>query len=111
MPENSASNVDIDEPQDVSLSLSTTAAPDELWDRWQWLRELADKAGEQTTETGKRWKDTTDPTVRDRLWVEYEAQTREYRVLAAWKELFYTAFIFSTDGADCAALGDIPHRD
>ena len=25
-------------------------------------------------------------------------------MLASWKDVFYAAFIFSTDGADCAAL-------
>ena len=111
MPENSASNIDIDEPRELFVTLETTATADELWGRWQYLCELSETVGAHVTEIGQRWKDTTDPTVRDRLWVEYEAQTREYRVLAAWTELFYTAFIFSTDGAHCAALNDIPPRD
>jgi hypothetical protein len=102
---NIGSTVD-DEPMEVSLT--TTATPDELWARWQFLRELTDKADAQISAIGQRWKETTDPVARDRMWVEYEAQTREFRVLAAWKELFYTAFIFSTDGADCAALDDSP---
>ena len=93
---------DLDEP--CELSLSTNATSDELWARWLSLGESVEQAGREMTEAGQRWKDTTDPTARDRLWVAYEAQAREYRVLAAWQELFYTAFIFCTDGAYCAAL-------
>jgi len=94
----------IDGSQDLVLSLETTATADELWVRWQYLSELAEKAGQHMNDTGQRWKETTDPVAKDHLWVEYEAQTRDYRVLTSWKDLFYAAFIFSTDGAHCAAL-------
>ncbi len=91
---------------DLSLSLETTASADELWIRWQYLSDLVDKASVQITETGQRWKETTDPVAKDRIWAHYEAQAREFRVLASWKDVFYAAFIFSTDGAFCAALDD-----
>ena len=109
MPENSASNInsiDIDEPRELFVTLETTATADELWGRWQWLCELSETVGAHVTEIGQRWKDTTDPVAKDHLWVEYEAQTRDYRVLTSWKDLFYAAFIFATDGAHCAALDD-----
>ena len=48
----------------------------------------------------------TDPAVKDRIWVDYETACREYRVLSSWKDVFYAAFIFATDGAFCAALDD-----
>ncbi len=88
----------------LELSLATTASSAELWNRWQDLCELAEKAGQQVTDAGQRWKDTTDPVARECLWVEYEAVAREYRVLASWKDVFYAAYIFSTDGGECAAL-------
>ena len=108
MPENSASNIDIDEPRELFVTLETTATADELWGRWQWLCELSETVGAHVTEIGQRWKDTTDPVAKDHLWVKYEAQTRDYRVLTSWKDLFYAAFIFSTDGAHCAALDNSP---
>ena len=96
--------IDVDEP--LQLALSTTGTSRELWVRWQSLCELAEKVGAQMTEAGQRWKDTTEPMTREHLWVEYEAQTRQFRVLMSWKDVFYAAYIFSTDGADCAALDD-----
>ena len=99
--------IDMDEPyDDLSLSLETTASADELWGRWQFLCDLVEKAGQQMTEVGQRWKETTDPVARDLIWADYEAQAREFRVLASWKDVFYAAFIFATDGATCAALDD-----
>ncbi len=95
---------DIDGPQELSLSLATTAAPDELWNRWQDLRTQVEQAGEYMSETGRLWKETTDPEIKEWLWGRYEAEARNYRVLASWKDVFYAAFIFSTDGAECAEL-------
>jgi hypothetical protein len=97
-------SIDIVEPQE--LSVSTTAAPDELWRRWLYLCELVEKAGWHMTEVGQRWKETTDPVAKDRIWAEYEAGAREFRVLTSWKDVFYAAFVFSIDGADCTALDD-----
>ena len=96
--------IGVGEPQ--SLSLATDATADELWVRWQYLGELVEQAGAHMNQTAQRWKDTTDPAVKDRIWSEYESDAREYRVLASWKDLFYAAYIFSTDGAYCAALDD-----
>jgi hypothetical protein len=106
MPETNIVSVAVAEP--LELSLATTATPEELRSQWQELCVMAERVGAQMTEIGRRWKETTDPTVKQRVWVEYEAQTREYRVLASWKDVFYAAFIFSTDGAACAALDDSP---
>ena len=107
MPETSITGTDVDD-EPLEVSLSTTAAPEELWARWLYLREVAEKVGARMTEAGQRWKETTDPAVKDGMWAEYEAQTREFRVVTSWKDLFYVAYIFATDGADCAALDDNP---
>jgi hypothetical protein len=105
MPE---THIDIDGPQDLVLSLETTATADELWSRWQYLSELAQKAGQHMNDTGQRWKETTDPVAKRSIWAEYETEAREFRVLVSWKDLFYAAYIFTTDGAHCAALDDSP---
>ena len=107
MPENTVDDIETG-PRPVSVTLESTATADELWDQWQYVRMLVEKAGERMTALGQQWKDTTDPVAKDHLWVEYEAQTRDYRVLTSWKDLFYAAFIFSTDGAHCAALDNSP---
>ena len=109
MPENSTSNdVNIDADEPLTVSLETTAAPDELWRRWRYLCDLVEQAGTHMNDTGRRWKDTTDPVARDHLWSTYETEAREYRVLASWKDVFYAAFVFATDGAFCAAFDDRP---
>ena len=96
---------------DLSLSLESTASADKLWIHRQCLSDLVNKASVQMTETGQRWKETTDRVVKDRIWADYEAQAREFRVLASWKDVFYAAFIFSIDGAFCAALDDHCHQN
>jgi hypothetical protein len=98
---------DMNEPlDDLSLSVETTAPAQELWSRWQYLCDLVEKTGQQMTDVGQQWKQTTDPVAKDRIWVDYETHAREFRVLAAWKDVFYAAFVFTTDGATCAALDD-----
>lgn len=90
------------------LRLATTASARELWDRWEYLAELTTKVGNEMTETVQRWRNATDSVAKDRIWDEYETQARTFRVVVSWKDVFYAAFIFSTDGADCAALDDNP---
>ena len=114
MPENITINIDefdidgVDVDGRVTLSLSTNATPDELLDRCQHLSELSDQASTHMVEVRRWWADATDTDAKDRFWVEFQTATREFRVVAAWTQLFYTAFIFCTDGAECAAL-DGPH--
>lgn len=88
------------------ISMATDASADELWDRWQELADLTAQAGDRMTETGQRWKDTTDDADKERLWVEYEVQARDFRVLVSWKDVFYAAYVFATDGPYCPALFD-----
>ena len=96
----------IDEGEPLELSLATTGSADELWSRSQYLSELVELAGDYMNESGQLWKQTTDPVARDRIWANYEAVAREYRVLTSWRDVFYAAFVFATDGAECAALDD-----
>lgn len=95
-------------PQSVTVTLETTATVDELWDQWQYVSALVAVAGERMTAIGQQWKDTTDPAVKAGVWSAYEAEARDYRVLASWGQLFYAAYVFATDGADCAALNSSP---
>ncbi len=93
---------DLREP--LELTVHTTASAEELWTRWQYLCELVDTADRQMTEIDQRCKQATDPLDRTRLWSDYKAAAREYRVLASWRDVFYAAYIFATDGGDCAAF-------
>lgn len=112
MPENTADDintVDIETgPRPVSVTLESSATADELWDQWQYLSRLVEQAGARMTALGQQWKDTDDPVAREGAWSAYEAGARDYRVLASWSQIFYSAYVFSTDGADCAALGSSP---
>ena len=105
---NSDTNPDVDDDEPLTVSLTTNACTDELWRRWQYLGDLVEQAGTHMNDTGRRWKDSTDPVARAHLWASYEAEAREFRVLASWKDIFYAAFIFSTDGPFCAAFDDSP---
>ena len=107
MPENTVDDIETG-PRPVSVTLESTATADELWDQWQYVCLLVDQAGERMTALGQQWKDTTDPVAKEHLWSVYEADARDYRVLASWGQIFYAAYVFSTDGADCAALHSSP---
>ncbi len=93
---------DLREP--LELSVQTTASAEELWSMWRQACELAEKTGEHMTDTARRWKNATGVADRQRLEADYQAQAREYRVLASWRDVAYAAFIFATDGAECAAF-------
>ena len=93
--------IDVDEQY---MCLHTNATADQLWERWEFLRELLDKLGQDMATAADRWKEATDPVERNERWQAYEAASREYRVLASWKDLHYAAYIFSTDGAYSTVL-------
>ena len=96
--------IDTDE---LYLCLHSNASAEQLWARWEFLRELLDQAGQDMAVAVNRWKAASDPVEREQLWQAYEATAREYRVLASWQQVHYAAYIFTTDGADCAALDGI----
>ena len=93
--------IDMDEQY---MCLHTNATPDQLWERWELLRELLDKLGQDMATASDRWNEATDPVARQELWTAFEVASRDYRVLCSWKELYYAAYVFSTDGSDCTAL-------
>jgi hypothetical protein len=93
--------IDMDEQY---MCLQTNATADQLWERWELLRELLDKLGQDMALASDRWNEATDPVARQELWVAFEVASREYRVLCSWKGLYYAAYVFSTDGSDCTAL-------
>ena len=93
--------IDMDEQY---MCLQTNATADQLWERWELLRELLDKIGQDMARASERWNEATAPVARQELWTAFEAASREYRVLASWKDLYYAAYVFSTDGSDCTAL-------
>ena len=93
--------IDMDEQY---MCLQTNATADQLWERWELLRELLDKVGQDMAAASDRWNEATDPVARQELWTVFETASREYRVLCSWKDLYYAAYVFSTDGSDCTAL-------
>ena len=93
--------IDMDEQY---MCLHTNATADQLWERWELLRELLDKIGQDMGLASDRWEEATDPVARQELWAAYEVASHEYRVLCSWKDLYYAAYVFSTDGSDCTAL-------
>jgi hypothetical protein len=94
--------IDIGDPQE--LVLHTNASPEQLLERWDYLVSLLSAVGQNMAEASDRWKQADDPEARARLWSEYEVIARDWRVVCSWKDVFYAAFIFSTDGANCAAM-------
>ena len=93
--------IDMDEQY---MCLHTNATADQLWEHWELLRELLDKIGQDMALASDRWNEATDPVARQELWAAFETASREYRVLCSWKDLYYAAYVFSTDGSDCTAL-------
>ena len=93
--------IDMDEQY---MCLHTNASAEQLWERWELLRELTDKVGQDMGLASDRWNEATDPVARQELWAAFEVASREYRVLCSWKDLYYAAYVFSTDGSDCTAL-------
>ena len=91
-----------DPVDDTSVAVQTTASPDELWQSWLEMLPHVESAADRLNELGERWKTTTDPVIKEQLWVDYESAARTYRVLASWREVFYAAYIFATDGVVCA---------
>ena len=58
------------------LSVETTLSASELWSQWLSMADSVEKAGTRMTETGDRWKQAVDPTVKNGMWAEYETAAR-----------------------------------
>ena len=86
----------------VTLSVETDATSEQLWASWKNARTNVDDAGRLMGEAAERWRQATDPVTRQRLWVEREAAARQFQLISACADLYYAAFIFSTDGAASA---------
>ena len=91
----------------VTLSVETDATSEQLWASWQNARTHVERAGQRMIEAGERWKQATDPEAAERLWAEREIAARQYRLLEAWKDVFYAAYILTTDGAVAGHSGAI----
>ena len=89
---------------DMEISLSTNATVDELHDRADELKEWIADASSRFDTAQTRWEHEPDPAVKALRWVEFQAVAREFRVLFGWQNVVNAAFIFATDGADCAAI-------
>ena len=66
--------IDMDEQY---MCLHTNATADQLWERWELLRELLDKVGQDMGLASDRWEEATDPVVRQELWTAFEVASRE----------------------------------
>ena len=93
---------------DPTLSIETTASADELWQAWENLCEQVTTIDHEVDLAAQRYRDSLDSGTKDRVWSDYEALTRQYRVHSAWRDVFHAAYVFATDGAACAATGFVP---
>ncbi len=92
----------------AEVGLSTNATVEELEARFMELIPALDAADAHMHDVGQRWQsalqNATDPADADRQWSDYLVAAREYRVLCAWKDVVYAAYIFATDGPDCIGI-------
>lgn len=78
--------------------------PEELFAEWQRLSVLRTEANRFVDEYRRKWEITTDLDEKAQLWSELDDMWPEFEVLAAWTELFYTAWVFSTRGCNSEFL-------
>jgi hypothetical protein len=89
----------------LHLSVAEGVSSTELHDTWLQLFRRRTEAAKTAAGMWQQWKDASDGSpAADRLWAQYSAFQSEYRVLAAWTDLFHTAWVFSTDGRKCRFL-------
>ncbi len=89
----------------LHLSVDDGVSPSELHDTWLQLFHRRNEAKRTAAAMWQQWKDAPEGSAEaDRLWKAYSAFQSEYRVLAAWTDLFHTAWVFSTDGRQCRFL-------
>ncbi len=75
-------------------------APDELFAEWQRLSLLRTEANRHVNACRQQWETTTDLAEKSRLWDELDRMWPHFEVLSAWVELFYSAWVFATRGAE-----------
>jgi hypothetical protein len=86
----------------LHLSVADGVSSTELHDSWLQLFHRRNEAAKTAAAMWQQWKDAPEGSVEaGRLWRKYSAFQSEYRVLAAWTDLFHTAWVFSTDGRQC----------
>ncbi len=89
----------------LDLSIADGVSTTELHDTWLQLFHRRNEAAMTAAGMWQQWKDAPEGSVAaDRLWGQYSVFQSEYRVLAAWTDLFHTAWVFSTDGRQCRFL-------
>ncbi len=73
----------------LHVSVDDGVSRSELHDTWLQLFHRRNKAKRTAAVVWQQWKDAPDGSaVVDRLWAQYSAFQSEYRVLAAWTDLF-----------------------
>lgn len=88
----------------VCLQVDEAWTSTQLHDTWLRLFHQRNTAAKTSAALWQQWKDadsTGDSAKADRLWKEYSGFQSNYRVLAAWTDLFHTAWVFATDGQTC----------
>ena len=86
----------------LTLSVDDGLSPVELHDTWLQLFRRRNEAAKIAMAMFEQYKAAVEgSTEANRLWLKYSACQSEYRVLAAWTDLFHTAWVFATDGRQC----------
>ena len=89
----------------IDLHVDDSVDSTELYGRWLQLFHCRNEVNKTAAEMWQQWKDAPDGSAAaDRLWAQYSAFQSQYRVLAAWADLFHTAWVFATDGRKCRFL-------
>ena len=89
----------------LHLRVDDGVSSTELHDTWLQLFHRRNEAPKTAAAMWQQWEEAPDGSAEaDRLWRQYSAFQSEYRVLAAWTDLFHTAWVFSTDGRQCRLL-------
>jgi hypothetical protein len=86
----------------LHLSVKDGVSPSQLHGTWLALFRRRTEAAKTAAAMFEQYQVAADGSVEaNRLWNRYAAFQSEYRVLAAWTDLFHTAWVFATEGRRC----------
>ncbi len=78
-----------------------------LFAEWQRLSLLRTEANRMVQSYRQQWEATTDLEEKSRLWDELDRMWPHFEVLSAWVELYYSAWVFTTRGAESIFMDGI----
>ena len=88
--------------------LAEGMSPKDLYEEWQRLERSHGEATRAVESLYEEWKDVPYFQVgrKAKSWSDYSTAWCDRQVLAAWKELMYSAWVFSVQGCDSRFLPD-----